>query len=259
MENSLVLYQVDQRVAYLTLNRAEKRNALNPALVEQLTNALLKAQDDASAKVVVIKANGAVFSAGADLAYMQQLQHFTYEENVADSNHLKTLFETIRTLSKVVIAQVEGHAIAGGCGLATICDIVFAVPEAKFGYTEVKLGFVPAIVSCYLVQKVGETLAKKLLLTGELFTAEDALRYNLITYVTKAEDICQIVENFAVDLCNNASGNSLMLTKQLINQTSNTWLGECLTNAVSSNAQTRESDDFKKGIGAFLAKEKIKW
>ncbi|WP_461790864.1 enoyl-CoA hydratase/isomerase family protein [Pedobacter sp.] len=259
MENSLVLYQVEKRIAYLTLNRAEKRNAFNPDLVKQLTEALLKAQDDEKAKVIVLRAKGDVFSAGADLAYMQQLQHFSYEENVADSNNLKTLFETIRTLSKVVIAQVEGHAIAGGCGLATICDIIFAVPEAKFGYTEVKLGFVPAIVSCYLVQKVGETLAKKLLLSGDLFTAEEALKYNLITYVTKTEDICQNVENFALDLCNNASGNSLMLTKQLINQTTKTWLGECLTNAVDINAKTRESNDFKRGIGAFLAKEKINW
>lgn len=259
MENSLVLYQVNNRIAEITINRPEKRNALNPALVESLKSAFKKAQEDEHAKVVVLKANGDVFSAGADLAYMQQLQHFSYEENIEDSSALKDLFETIRTLSKVVIAQVEGHAIAGGCGLATICDVIFAVPEAKFGYTEVKLGFVPAIVSCYLVQKVGETLAKKLLLSGDLFTAEEALHYNLITYVTKAEEIPLMVNNFALNLCNSASGNSLALTKQLINYTSNTWLDSCLNEAVKTNARTRESDDFKKGISAFLAKEKIKW
>ncbi|WP_293299484.1 enoyl-CoA hydratase-related protein [Pedobacter sp. UBA4863] len=255
----LVLYQSNERIANITINRPEKRNALNPALIAELTNAFLTAQHDENVKVVVLKANGEVFSAGADLAYMQQLQHFSYQENIQDSTALKNLFETIRTLSKVVIAQVEGHAIAGGCGLATICDIIFAVPEAKFGYTEVKLGFVPAIVSCYLVQKVGETIAKKLLLSGDLFTAAEALQNNLITSVTKAEEINQIVDDFAVNLSNSASGNSLMLTKQLINQTTNTWLDNCLNNAIEVNAKTRESQDFKKGIAAFLAKEKIKW
>lgn len=259
MENSLVLYQVNHRIAEITINRPDKRNALSPALVADLTAAFLKAESDENAKVIVLKANGDVFSAGADLAYMQQLQHFSYEENIQDSAALKNLFETIRTLKKVVIAQVEGHAIAGGCGLATICDIIFAVPEAKFGYTEVKLGFVPAIVSCYLVQKVGETLAKKLLISGDLFTAEKALNYNLITYVTKAEEIVQTVSDFALNLSTSTSGNSLMLTKQLINQTSDAWLDSCLDNAIKVNAKTRESEDFKAGIAAFLAKEKINW
>lgn len=256
---TLVLYSVENRIAEITINRPDKRNALNPTLVAQLTAAFITAQQDEKVKVIILKANGDVFSAGADLAYMQQLQHFSYDENVQDSAALKNLFETIRTLSKVVIAQVEGHAIAGGCGLATICDIIYAVPEAKFGYTEVKLGFVPAIVSCYLVQKVGETLAKKLLLSGELFSADEALKYNLITNVTKANEINQIVREFALNLTNNTSGNSLTLTKQLINQTTNTWLDSCLDNAIKVNAKTRESNDFKKGIASFLAKEKINW
>lgn len=255
----LVIYQVENRIAEIIINRPDKRNALDPILIELLTANLLRAEGDENVKTVILKANGDVFSAGADLAYMQQLQHFSYEENLKDSGALKDLFETIRTLNKIVIAQVEGHAIAGGCGLATICDIIFAVPEAKFGYTEVKLGFVPAIVSCYLVQKVGETLAKKLLISGDLFSADEALKYNLITYVTKAEEINQIVREFALNLNNSASGNSLMLTKQLINETSNSWLDSCLTNAIKVNAETRESNDFRKGIASFLAKEKINW
>lgn len=255
----LVIYQVNDRIAEIVINRPDKRNALNPSLVAELTAAFLRAEEDLEVKTVILKANGDVFSAGADLAYMQQLQHFSYEENIHDSAALKDLFETIRTLKKVVIAQVEGHAIAGGCGLATICDIIFAVPDAKFGYTEVKLGFVPAIVSCYLVQKVGETLAKKLLISGDLFSADEALKYNIVTYVTKAEEINRIVREFALNLNTSASGNSLMLTKQLINQTTDSWLDSCLNNAISVNAKTRESEDFKKGIGSFLAKEKINW
>lgn len=259
MSENLVLYNVSNRIATITLNRVEKRNALNPDLVRGITQMLIKASEDKTVKVVVLKANGDVFSAGADLAYLQQLQNNSYEENIEDSKQLKNLFTTIYTLPKVVIAQVEGHAIAGGCGLATVCDIIFAVPEANFGYTEVKLGFVPAIVSCFLMRKTSETIAKKLLLTGELFTAEEALKYNLITFVTKQEEINQKVTEFAVDLCNNASANSLLATKQLINEVSYPWLEKSLDMAVQINAKVRESDDFKKGVSSFLNKEKTKW
>ncbi|MBB6270187.1 methylglutaconyl-CoA hydratase [Pedobacter cryoconitis] len=259
MTSPLVLYTVNERIATISLNRPDKRNAFNPELVSALTAALLQASDDEEVKVIILKATGSTFSAGADLAYLQQLQNNTHEENVRDSNNLKTLFTTIYYLPKVVIAQVEGHAIAGGCGLATVCDITFAVPEASFGYTEVKLGFVPAIVSCFLMRKTSETIAKKILLTGDLFSAEQALAYNLITYVTNKEDIDQKVRDFAQKLCEEASGNSLMVTKQLIGQTTNPELEKSLNLAVQINARVRESEDFKKGIASFISKEKIKW
>lgn len=255
----LVLYSVSQRIATLSINRAEKRNALNPELVAQLTTAFKKAEKDKNVKVIVLRAEGSTFSAGADLAYLQQLQQNTYEENLADSENLKNLFTTIYYLPKIVIAQVEGHAIAGGCGLATVCDIIFSVPEASFGYTEVKLGFVPAIVSCFLLRKTSETIAKRILLTGALFSAQEALDYGLITFVTKKEDISLNVTNFALNLCNEASGNSLMLTKQLIGQTTNSELDKSLAEAVQINARVRETEDFKKGIAAFISKEKINW
>lgn len=258
MEN-LVLYQVAERIATITINRSEKRNALNPQLIAELTEAFIKASEDDLVKVVILNANGDAFSAGADLAYLQQLQHNTFEENVADSNRLKKLFTTIYYLPKVVIAQVEGHAIAGGCGLATICDIVFATPESNFGYTEVKIGFVPAIVSCFLKQKVSESIAKEILLTGKIFSAEQALKYNLINFVTNSSDIHQKTREFALSLCTESSGNSLMITKQLITQTVNPYLEKSLEIAVQINARVRESDDFKKGISSFLKKEKINW
>jgi methylglutaconyl-CoA hydratase len=259
MLSNLVLYSVADRVATISLNRPEKKNAFNPELVAALTAALMQASDDEEVKVIVLKAVGNVFSAGADLAYLQQLQQNSHEENVADSENLKTLFTTIYYLPKVVIAQVEGHAIAGGCGLATVCDIIFAVPEAKFGYTEVKLGFVPAIVSCFLMRKTSETIAKKILLSGDLFSAEEALAYNLITYVTNREEIDLKVSEFAKGLCDNASGNSLMVTKQLIGQTTHPGLERSLALAVQINARVRESEDFKRGVAAFISKAQIKW
>ncbi|EDM36834.1 probable enoyl-CoA hydratase [Pedobacter sp. BAL39] len=259
MTAALVLYTVESRIATLVINRPEKRNALNPELVAALTVALQQAAEDDSVKVVVIKANGNTFSAGADLAYLQQLQTNTYEENLADSDNLRKLFTTIYYLPKVVIAQVEGHAIAGGCGLATVCDIIFAVPEANFGYTEVKLGFAPAIVSCFLLRKTGETIARRLLLTGSLFSAEQALQWGLITFVTNAEEIDLTVKKFALSLCTETSANSLMVTKQLVGQITNPGLDESLRLAVALNATVRESDDFKKGVAAFINKETIKW
>ncbi|MCD0490194.1 enoyl-CoA hydratase-related protein [Pedobacter sp. MC2016-14] len=259
MTEPLVLYSVYNKVATITLNRSEKRNALNPELVNLLTESFLRAAEDEQVKVVLLKANGAVFSAGADLNYLLQLQQNSYEENLADSENLKRLFTTIYYLPKIVIAQVEGHAIAGGCGLATICDLIYAVPEANFGYTEVKLGFVPAIVSCFLLRKTSESIAKQILLTGDLFTAQKAFDYGLINYVTPAAEINQTVMDCALKLCTETSANSLMVTKQLIGQTNNPQLEKMLDFAVHINARVRDSDDFKKGIAAFINKEKINW
>ena len=259
MKEPLVIYSVSDRIATITLNRPEKRNALNPEMVRLLTEKMQEAAADQEVKIIILKAMGNTFSAGADLAYLQQLQHYTYEENLADSQNLCNLFSTIYFLPKVVIAQVEGHAIAGGCGLATVCDLIFSVPEANFGYTEVKLGFVPAIVSCFLMRKTSETLAKQLLLTGELFSAKQAYDYGLINFVTNKDNIDQKVQDFALNLCFTTSANSLRVTKQLMDQTTNPDLVKSLELAVKINASVRDSQDFKKGIASFLNKEKINW
>lgn len=259
MNESLVLYEITDRLATITINRPEKRNALNPALVTALTDTFNRAANDDSVKIIILKANGSCFSAGADLEYLLELQNNSYEENLEDSKRLKTLFTTILNLPKLVIAQVEGHAIAGGCGLATVCDLVFSVPEANFGYTEVKLGFVPAIVSCLLMRKTSETIAKQILFSGELFSANQALSYNLINFVTNKTEINQTVKSYALQLCENSSSNSLAVTKQLLNKTTYRDIDNILNEAVVINAKVRESDDFKKGVSSFINKLTIKW
>lgn len=255
----IVLYEVIDRIATITLNRPEKRNALNPPLITALSTAIEKASNDEAVKVIILKANGGAFSAGADLAYLQQLQHNTYEENIADGNLLKKLFTLIYYAPKIVIAQVEGHAIAGGCGLAAVCDFIFATPESNFGYTEVKIGFVPALVSCFLLKKTNETLAKELLLTGKIFDAQKAFEYKLINFVTNPSEINLKVLEFATQISTQCSSNSLAVTKQLINQVNLSSFEDSLTKAIEINAKVRESEDFKKGIQAFLNKEKINW
>ena len=252
-------YEVRDRVAYLTLDRADKRNALNYEVVTELKLAFEAAELDEACKVVVLRANGKAFSAGADLESIQAMQDYEYDDNLADSNHLMQLFLQIYTLKKVVIAQIQGHAIAGGCGLATLCDFAFAVPEARFGYTEVKIGFLPAIVSVFLLRKLGEGRTKQLLLTGDLIGAEEAQRLGLINYVVPADELAARVEAFARKLCVENSANSLEVTKDLIARVQELPLEAALRYAAQQNATARSSEDCRRGVGAFLSKEPVAW
>lgn len=252
-------YSISNSIGYITLNRPEKRNALSHELIAELKDAFFMAESDEAVKVVVLKANGEAFCAGADLAYLQQMQNFSYEENLADSNHLKELFLQIYTLKKVVIAQVQGNALAGGCGLATVCDFTIAVPEAKFGYTEVKIGFVPAIVAVFLLRKIGEAKAKQLLLSGNLFSAEEVQAFGLINIIATNDTIEMEVDAFAQRLITNNSLQSMLLTKQMIATIQAMSLHEALTYAAEMNARARSSTDCIRGVAAFINKEKIMW
>jgi methylglutaconyl-CoA hydratase len=252
-------YTASDRMAFITLNRPEKRNALSHELVTALKAAFSKAEQDDSVKVVVLRAKGEAFCAGADLEYLQMLQQFSYEQNLADSTHLKELFFQIYMLKKVVIAQVQGHALAGGCGLATVCDFVFSVPTAKFGYTEVRIGFVPAIVTIFLIRKLGEAKAKELLLSGSLITSEQAKQVGLINHVVSPEKLSESVIDFATQLVVSNSGYSMGITKQMIAKVQSLSLEDSLTFAAEMNAKARASEDCQRGISAFVSKEKILW
>lgn len=256
---NLVYYEIRNRVAYITLNRPDKRNALSPDLIQALQIAFDQAKKEVDVKVVVLNANGEVFSAGADLAHLQQLQTNNYEENLADSNQLKKLFYTIYTFPKVVIGSVEGHAIAGGCGLATLCDIVFAIPDAKFGYTEVKIGFVPALVACFLIRKLGEGRSKELLFSADLIDASTAQTYGLINFVVDKALIRSQVITYAEKIADTTSAHSIALTKLLLNKVYDLDLDEGLQEANAVNAKARSSADCKRGIAAFLSKQKLTW
>ena len=256
---SYVKYEVSNRIAYITLNRPEKRNALNAEVVSNLKDAFAQATEDAGAKVIVLQATGEVFCAGADLAYLKQLQQNSFEENLEDSNHLKELFLQIYTHPKVVIAKVHGHAIAGGCGLATVCDFSIAAPESLFGYTEVRIGFVPALVKVFLLRKLGEGRAKELLLSGELISAAKAADMGLINRVVAGNELDKATDDFATMLVKKNSGQSMKMTKEMINAVQDMSLEEGLEHAAKMNAHARATDDCQKGIAAFLNKEKPQW
>ncbi len=254
-----VKYEVSERVATITLNRPEKRNALSGEMVTELKTAFGQASDDDDVKVVVLAAEGDAFCAGADLAYLQELQSNTYEENLADSSHLMELFKTIYEHKHVVIAKVQGHAIAGGCGLATVCDFSFTVPEAKFGYTEVRIGFIPAIVKVFLLRKIGEGKSKELLLSGDLINAEAAKAMGLVNWVVPAVELDARVDAFAQKLVTKNSGQSMTLTKAMIAEVQSMNVEEGLNYAAEQNAKARGTEDCQKGIASFLNKEKLKW
>jgi methylglutaconyl-CoA hydratase len=250
---------VVDRVCTITMNRPEKRNAFNGQLIEELLQAFRTAGEQEEVRVIVLTGEGPAFSAGADLDYLKQLQVNTHEENLADSSLLASLFKEIYTSSKPVIAKVKGHAIAGGCGLATVCDLSYAVPEAQFGYTEVKIGFIPAVVMVFLLRKVGEAKAKELLLTGKLVTAQEAYQDGLITGIVKPDQIDDYVAEQATLLASGTSGNSVTLTKEMIAKVQSMSIEDGLEYAAEMNAKARSTDDCIRGIAAFLSKEKITW
>lgn len=252
-------YKIQERIGVITLNRPEKRNALNFELIAELKDAFARAEIDDRVKAIVLKANGDAFCAGADLACLQKLLKFSFEENLNDSNHLKELFLNVYTHPKIVIAQVQGHALAGGCGLATVCDWVFSVPQAKFGYTEVKIGFIPALVSVFVLRKIGEAAARELLLGGDLISAEKAQSLGLINCVVEPDLLEESVFDFANKLITSNSVSSMALTKKMIADIPGMSLDEALSYASTMNSKARETDDCKRGIEAFLNKEKIIW
>lgn len=254
-----ILFSVADKKCTITINRPEKRNAFNAILVNELKEAFQSAEQNDAVKVIILTGAGEVFSAGADLAYLQSLQKNTYDENLQDSKNLTELYKQIYTLSKPVIARINGHAIAGGCGLATVCDFAISVADAQFGYTEVKIGFVPAIVMVFLLRKISETHAKELLLSGKLISAETALQYNLINQVVSAQQLDASINALANTLIENTSRAALSSTKQMIAQVQELSLDAAMQLAAETNAKARSTEDCKYGIESFLEKKKPEW
>ena len=246
-------------VLTLTLDRPEVRNALSGELVEQLTGALEAAGRDDAVRVVVLTGTGRAFSAGADLAALQGLQTASAEANLADSELLARLFETIYTLPKPVVAKVQGHAIAGGCGLAAVCDFSLVADDVKLGFTETRIGFVPALVAVFVVRKLGEAAARDLLLRGHLIDAAEAARIGLVTRAVPAGDLDVAVDALCHDLATQTSASAVALTKRLLADVPSMGLAEGLSYAARLNAFARSTDDCKAGVAAFLGKTDPPW
>ena len=247
----------DGGVASIMLNRPDKRNAISFQLVDELMSALNEIEKSA-AQVVIVTGAGKAFCAGMDLDELKSLLGKTHDENVADSARMAAMFRRLYEFPKPTIAAVNGAAIAGGTGFATMCDFTLAVPEAKFGYTEVRIGFVPAIVSSMLVWQVGHKIARDLLLTGRLIDAAEAHTFGLVNEVVEPPHLMTRARELSAQLMGN-SPSSVRATKRLINGFISAQLDHQIAEAVQDNARIRATADFREGIASFLEKRKPRW
>ena len=257
MQYNTIQLTYDAGVATIILNRPEKRNAISFELIDDL----LRALDDVAkspAQVLILTGAGKAFCSGMDLENLKALIGRSPEQNLEDSQTMVRLFRSLYEFPKVTIAAVNGAAIAGGTGLALLCDFTLAVPDAKFGYTEVRIGFVPAIVSTFLLRQVGDKHARDLLLTGKIIAAEEAARMGLVNEVVAPEKLMKRARELAALLMEN-SPLSLRMTKRLLNEHARADLDVHIDAAVRENAAIRSTADFREGITSFLEKRKPRW
>lgn len=257
MEFKTILLSDSGPVATITLNRPDKRNAISFELIDEFQRAL-DTVSHRDSQILILTGAGKAFSGGLDLENLKALTGRTHEQNIQDSRTLARLFRTVYDFPKVTIAAVNGPAIAGGTGIATICDFTIASTDAKFGYTEVRIGFVPAIVSTFLIHQVGEKHARDLLLTGRIFGAEEAYRMGLVTEVVTPENLMSRAQQLAQALLENSPA-SLRATKAMLSQNINAELDAQIEVAITENAAIRQTADFREGISSFLEKRKPVW
>jgi|SRR5579872_2846068 len=241
----------------VTLNRPEKRNAINYQMIAELKRALTEVEQS-GARVLILTGEGKAFCSGMDLEALKEMIGRPPEQSLKDSETMAQLFRTIYEFPYPTIAAVKGAAMAGGTGIATMCDFTLAAPATKFGYTEVRIGFLPAIVSAFLIAQIGDKRARDLLLTGRVFEAEEALKLGLVTEVVPEDSLLDRAHKLAASLMENSPG-SLRATKKLLSSYSKERLDREIVEAIRDNAAIRETPDFKEGISAFLEKRKPKW
>ena len=244
-------------IAKLTLNRPERHNALSPAMMDELMAALQEVESSA-ARVLILTGAGKSFCSGADLEALRALPSQSPQQSLEDARHTSKFFRRLYAFPKPLIAAVNGAAVAGGCALATMADFTLAVPEAQFGYTEVRVGFMPALVSAFLVRQIGEKRACDLLLSGRVIGAEEALRMGLVTELVSRVKLLPRAAERAGQLLR-SSPVSLQSTKRLLRQFSEAELDRETNLAVQASASIRSTADFREGLTAFLEKRKPVW
>ncbi len=254
---STLLLETTNEIATITLNRPDKRNAISAQMIAEL-GAALDEIEKGPARLAILTGKGKAFCSGMDLEMLSAIAKQSPEENLQDSRRMAKMFRQIWSFPKPLVAAVNGPALAGGCGIATLCDFTLAAPGAKFGYTEVKIGFLPAIVSVFLTRQIGEKRARDLLLTGRILEATEARELGLVTENVPAERLMDRARELAETLIA-ASPTSLVRTKRLLTDTAAAGLDADIERAVSENARIRSTEDFREGLAAFLEKRKPVW
>lgn len=271
MAFSTLKLDFEERVATVTLNRPEKRNAISPQMVEELPAALDEIERG-PAQVAILTGAGKAFCSGMDLEALKTMAAQAGTErhaqkgtlprptdaNLADSRRMARMFRRVYDFPKPLISAVNGPALAGGCGLATLCDFTLAVPEAKFGYTEVRIGFLPAIVSVFLIRQIGEKRAREVMLAARIFDAAEAYRLGLVTEIVPPEKLMERTRELAGQL-SDYSPTGLTYTKRFLTDLNKQQLDRELELAIQENARIRSTPDFYEGLTAFLEKRKPAW
>ena len=252
-----LLLDVSGNIATLTLNRPDKRNAISAQMICDFQTALDEIEKS-HARVGIVTGAGKAFSAGMDLDMLAAIMKQSPAENQEDSRRIARMFRRLWSFSKPLIAAVNGAALAGGCGIATLCDFTLAIPEAKFGYTEVRIGFLPAIVSVFLTRQIGEKHARDLLLTGRIIEAAEAKQFGLITEIVEAEKLMARAHELAETLIA-ASPASVTRAKRLLTTAAAAGVDHDLERAILESARIRCTADFKEGVTSFLEKRKPMW
>ena len=257
MDFRTILVKDNPPVRTITLNRPERRNAMTQAMRTELISAL---EDTAvsDCRVLILTGAGEAFCSGLDLSELESLNGKTAAEYRIDAEQLARLFMTLYELPIPTIAAVQGAAIAGGTGLAMICDFALATPSAKFGFPEVRIGFVPALVSAFLSLQAGEKVCRELLLTGRVFGADEAQRYGLVNEVVGIDQLMTRAKSLAEGLLANSS-QAMRATKQLLAAQNRSWLQSAIAAAIEASTESRLTSDFHEGISAFLGKRKPVW
>lgn len=249
----VLLYEVSDRVATLTLNRPDKRNALNGELVAGLKEGLSRAADDDDVRVIALTGAGADFCSGADLAELERIAEASLEENLEDARTLGALFTTMRHLPKPIVAVVRGRALAGGCGLASACDLVLAHEDAEFGYPEVYLGFVPALVMTILRRKVGEGVAFELVAQGDRFDVREAHRLGLVNRIFEDRAFDDDAAAYLTALAKKPP-SAISMTKSLLYELDELDFDAGIARAAEVNAEARMTEACRRGVRRFLDK-----
>jgi len=252
-QQNVVLFSIQDGVARVTLNRPDKRNALNEAVIAGLKDALRRADGDDDVRAVLVTGAGADFCSGADLAALQKISQASVTENLEDARSLLELFMLIRKVRVPVIAAVRGRALAGGCGLALACDLVVAAASARFGFPEVKIGFVPAMVMAILRRNVSEKKAFELIALGDELTAENAAQLGLVNRVF-ADDVFEAESHALASRFSKLSRSAISLSKSLLYQMDGMAFEDALSAGADINAIARMTEDCRKGVEKFLKK-----
>ena len=252
-----LLLDFDGEIARITLNRPDKRNAISTQMMCDLQSALDTIEKSHS-RVVILTGAGKAFCAGMDLEMLSAIAKQSPSENQEDSRRIAKMLRRIWSFPRPMIAAVNGAAYAGGCGIATLCDFTLAAPEAKFGYTEVKIGFLPAIVSVFLTRQIGEKRSRDLLLTGRIIDAAEAKEFGLVSEVVPDGRLLDRANELADELIS-ASPSSVTRAKHLLTSAAAAGLDHDLERAILENARIRCTPDFKEGVASFLEKRKPIW